>query len=114
MVRRRGLVHRVEYLKRSVHRDGRGGDGGNGEVTIGNGWRNALGQLDMADMHAIADIHAGDIGHQALGNGFNRAHQFDLMAHHVDHAAALQAFAFFLALAPDRNENGDLRAFDES
>lgn len=67
------------------------GDGGDGEVAIGDGRRHPFRQLDVADVDGIADIEAGEVDFDLVGNGLGRAKKLHFVAHHVEGTAALDA-----------------------
>ena len=51
----------------------------------------ALGQRDVADVDRIADVEAGDVDRDLVGDLVGVADQFELVADDVEHAAALEA-----------------------
>ena len=66
-------------------------DGRHGEVALGGGRLDALGQGDGRDMNRVADLEAGQVDLEMLGDGVGRAAHRDLVAHDVEDAAALEA-----------------------
>src|SRR3546814_16733073 len=78
----------------------------------------AFRQLHRGDVHAVADLQAGKIDLEVLRNGVSPAGQLDLVAHDVEHAAALDAGALILVdevhrhLDVDAGGGGDAQKID--
>ena len=72
-----------------------GSDGGDGEIAVGNRRLDPIGNVDMAEMDAVADIETGKIDHDGLRYGVDRAKHLNRVAHNVQHAAARQPNAIF-------------------
>src|SRR3546814_6686184 len=78
----------------------------------------AFRQLHRGDVHAVADLQAGQIDLDVLRNGVSPAGQLDLVAHDVEHAAALDAGALILVdevhrhLDVDAGGGGDAQKID--
>src|SRR6476469_3111388 len=89
-----------------------GGAADNGrdrEVVLGRGWLDARGERNGRDMHAVADLEAGQIHVEMLRNGICRAAHFDLVAHDVQDAAALDAGGGRFVQEAYRDIDGDQR-----
>src|SRR3954447_11848299 len=90
---------RLGLARRRHHR-------GDREVAVGDGRPHALGQLDLADVQRVADVEAGEGGHELARDRVGRADQLDLAADDVQHAAAAQARAAVLVDEADRHREG--------
>src|SRR3546814_10037404 len=71
-------------------------DRGDGEVAVGDGRDDAVGQVHMADVNAVADLEAGEVDLEGMWDRVDRAEHLDLVAHDVEHAAALDAGTLLL------------------
>ena len=87
--------------------NGRGGDGRNGEVTVADNGFDVGRQIDAADMDAVADFKAGQIDDDGFGDRRRRTDQFDLEAHDIEHAAALEPWRLFLVYEHHADVDGD-------
>ena len=63
-------------------------------------------------MDAVADLASGDVSHEEFGDRLKRAHELDLVADDIEHAAAFQAFAFLMALEADLHRDRESRTRD--
>src|SRR4051812_19668889 len=70
---------------------GRRHDRGDGEVAIGDRALGALGQSDGRDVERIADVEAGQIDLDLVGDLGGVADQLEVVTDGIEHAAALQA-----------------------
>ena len=86
----------------------RGDDRGDGEVAVGDRGLGAVGQGHLADVDRIADIEAGDVDLDLVGDLVRVADQLELVADDVEHAAALEAGELFLVDEHHRHGDVDL------
>ncbi|MEI9990927.1 MAG: hypothetical protein WDM86_12885 [Rhizomicrobium sp.] len=73
----------------------------------------AFGQLHGVDVHRVMDVQAGEVDDDLFGDALGRAHQLDLVAHDVQHAALLEAGGVALVAELHRNGEPHLGAFAE-
>ena len=78
--------------------DGRRRDRGDREVTVGDRQLHVLGQIDGADMDAVANFEPRQVGGQEFRNAVGAATQLDRMADDVENAADADAGALVLVL----------------
>src|SRR5690606_30646975 len=91
-----GLLGLIATLGVGRTQAGWGNDGGDGEVAIRDLRRHALGQGDGRDVERVADVGAGEIDDDLLGDGIGRGADLDRVADDVEGATALQARALLL------------------
>src|SRR5690606_27313459 len=87
---------------------GRSRDRGDGEVAVDRRLRTCR-QLDRRDVDGIADVGAGQVDRDELGNRVGRNVELDLVAHDVENAAALEAGRGFLVHEVHGHVDGDHR-----
>src|SRR5207237_6398797 len=83
-------------------------DGSDGEVAVFDRRLGAVGQLDLRDVDAVADVEAGQRDLDLVGDLGRVADQLEVVAHDVEHAAALDARRAFLVGEHDGNVDVDL------
>src|SRR5690606_21400358 len=82
---------------------GGSGDGGDGEVAVGDGRLHFLRQGDRRDVDGVAELGAGEIDLDGGGDRIGRNLRLDLVAHDVEQAAALDAGRLLLVEEVNRN-----------
>src|SRR5690606_23972242 len=108
--RRRSLLFGLLFSR--LGDNGRCRDGRDGEVAIGNGRPHALRQVEIAGVNGFADVAAGEVDHELLGDVVDRAGHLDLVADDVQHAAALEPRTVLLVDEPHgdpQRQRGTLR-----
>ncbi len=68
-----------------------------------------FGQRHGRDMHGVADLEPGQVHVEMLGDGIDRAAHLDLVTHHVQDAAALDARRRRFVQEAHRHRDGDQR-----
>ncbi len=84
-----------------------GGDGGDGEVPLGNRRLGAFGQFHLGDVDRLADVKAGQVDDDLLGDIVGRAKELDLVADDIENAARLEARRGFMVAEMDRHLDAD-------
>jgi hypothetical protein len=72
---------------------GGSGDGRHHEVTVGDGRADAVGALEVGPADIVVDVERAEVGLEMLGHLVGIDVALDRVAHHVEHATALQARA---------------------
>ena len=83
------------------------GDRRDGEIAVGDRRLCAFRQLDVGDLDVVANVEAGEVSVELLGDAVCANVKFDSVTHHVERAATLQAWRCFLIVEVDRHLNGD-------
>src|SRR5690606_26376483 len=83
-------------------------DGRDGEVAIGDGGDDALGQVHGRDMDRVADVEAGQVDLEVLGNPVGGNGHLDRVAHDVEHGALPEAGRLLLVDEVHRHVNHEI------
>ena len=94
---------------RRLAHHGRRGDRRHGGVLVAAHHAHALGNRERREMDRVADLEAGQVDLEILGDGGRLGAHGDLVQHDVQHAAALDAGRRRFVLEVDRHLHGDDR-----
>ena len=94
-------------LGRHFHRLGRRRHRGDDEVAVGDDRARAFGTFQVVPAHVVVEIQVREVGGEVFRDLVRVAVHLDRVAHHVQHAAALQAGAEAVVLEPHRNRDAD-------